>query len=103
LISLGGGYHGQSDTGVTRGGFDENSFTGGDLTPCLGLGDHGEGDAVLDAVGGVGGFELGDDFGAAFGGDLVEFDEGCVTDEFEDAVGDFGSLGQEGGGGDGGG
>lgn len=69
------------------------------MTPCLCLGDHTEGDTVLDAVGGVGGFELCDDFGSTIGCDLVESDERGVTDEFQDVVGDFRFGGKEGGGG----
>mmetsp|Transcript_2906 Transcript_2906/g.5364 ORF Transcript_2906/g.5364 Transcript_2906/m.5364 type:complete len:409 (+) Transcript_2906:152-1378(+) len=89
FVSLGGGHHGKADAGVAGGGFHEDGFARGDVTASFGLVDHAEGDAILDRVGRVGGFELGDDFGAAFGGDLGDFDEGGATNEFEDVFGNF--------------
>ena len=60
-----------------------------DLALVLGGFDHGEADAVFDAVDGVGAFELGDDACVGAGGDAIELHERGIADEVGNAVGDL--------------
>src|SRR5262249_31605491 len=48
-VPLNGGDHGQADAGVAGGGLDDGA-AGAQQPAALGLGDHGDGDAVLDAA-----------------------------------------------------
>src|SRR5439155_19388646 len=60
-----------------------------ELAGALGLRDHGQADAVLDAAARVELLELGEDGGLDSGGDLVEAHKGCVADEVENGLREF--------------
>ena len=79
VVALGTGNPGESDAGVAAGGLDDGG-AGLEVAGALGVLDHGEGDAVLDAAAGVEQFEFeGDARLLAFqAGDLQER---CVPDE----------------------
>ncbi len=65
------GDHGQSDTGVAAGRL-ENSLAGRQRTLALGLLDHLECNAILDAAGGVEALQLGENFHPRIGVEPVD-------------------------------
>jgi hypothetical protein len=62
---------------------------GADLAGRLRRIEHGNGNAVLDAVPGIEEFQLGDHRRAAAFSDAVEPDQRRIADQFGDVVGDF--------------
>ena len=87
LVALHGSDHREADAGVAGRRLDDGG-AGLEHAALLGVLDHRERDAVLDAAAGVAALELGDDLGAALGHDAVEPHHRRVADEVENAGGD---------------
>ena len=81
-VAPGGGHGGQADAGVAGGGLNDD---GARLQQALGLGvvDHGLGDTVLDAAGGVEVLQLGDDLRLEVMGlfDMGQLQQGSLADQ----------------------
>ena len=82
VIASHGRHQSQTHTRVAAGGLDDGG-TGFEDATLLGVGNHGEGDAVFDAAAGIEILYLGNDGGVkVLGGRiLVKFQEGGVADE----------------------
>ena len=80
---------GQGDAGVAAGRLDKSVLPGWILALALRRFDHGEADAVFDAVGRIAALQLATTRACAPGGDAVELDKGRVADQVGDAGGDF--------------
>ena len=90
-VTLQGGGHRESDTGVARRGLDDRAPRL-EVAGCLQGLDHGDPDAVLDRAAGVHHLHLGDDGGLDVLGEPVEPDHRGVTEECEDVRRDLTAL-----------
>ena len=86
-VALDRGDEGQADSGVAAGGLDDESARL-ELAFALGGFDHGLGDALLDARGGIEGLDLDHDFRAAVV-HLVDSHERRVANQLADVVVDL--------------
>lgn len=78
FVAAGGSGEGEPDTGVTAGGFDDDAIRVQFAFIFCGI-DHGNGDAVLDAVGGIEIFQFGEDGGMGISSQAVDPDQGGVA------------------------
>ena len=81
-IAPGGGYGGQADTGVAGGGLNDDG-AGLQQPLLLGIVDHGLGDTVLYASGGVKVFQLAQNLGLQALGllNMYQLQQGSLTDQ----------------------
>ncbi len=84
-VALDGRDHRQTDAGIAGGGFDDDAV-GLEQTAPLGILDHRQADAVLDAAAGIGPLQLHPDLDLVAGEQPVDANMGRVADGCQDVI-----------------